>query len=78
MNIFKQARVNLDITQEEVAESLNTFQSWVSDVEKERNIPGIYWAYNLSEFYGLDFQTVAEYYRARENENQGKNKRKNR
>ena len=65
MNIFKKARADLGVSQQYVANELDTFQSWVSDVEKEKINPSLYWAFEMAEFYGIDFQRVGEYYSRR-------------
>ena len=65
MNIFKKARRKLGVSQQYVANELDTFQSWVSDVEKEKINPSLYWAFEMAEFYGIDFQRVGEYYSGR-------------
>lgn len=65
MNIFKKARVDIGLSQQHVALELDTFQSWISDVEKEKINPSLFWAYEMAEFYGIDFRRVGEYYSRR-------------
>ena len=77
MNIFKKARNELGVSQQYVANELDTFQSWVSDVEKEKISPSLYWAFEMAEFYGIDFQRVGEYYSGRKRNDSREDKRKN-
>ena len=75
MNIFKKARRQLGVSQQYVADQLDTFQSWVSDVEKEKINPSLYWAFEMAEFYGIDFQRVGEYYSGRKKNDSREDKR---
>ena len=34
-------------------------------IEKEKINPSLYWAFEMAEFYGIDFQRVGEYYSGR-------------
>lgn len=78
MNIFKKARVDRGLSQQHVALELDTFQSWISDVEKEKINPSLFWAYEMAEFYGIDFRRVGEYYSRRKGNDKGEDTREDR
>lgn len=75
MNIFKKARLDMGLSQQHVALELDTFQSWISDVEKEKINPSLFWAYEMAEFYGVDFRRVGEYYSRRKGNDKGEDSR---
>ena len=75
MNIFKKARKQKKMTQQLAADTIDNFQSWISDVEKDKIQPSLFWAWQLAELYGVDFRAVGRYYGRAERVCESKNPR---